>query len=158
VNKDSQCVCSVSEIDDFVKYNRVYSQYLYGSIVPCSLTSENSVGLYTRIGLPSVLTSACNCFLKVKAQTYGQAGELCAWTENWFLDSVDVTALMYTVFRKKHPLMFSIITPAMIFGRFLYILYQLPMETGMNTLQYTYLISWWRHKYVTSHTLQKFTL
>jgi len=26
-----------------------------------------------------------------------------------------------------------------------------PMETGMNTLQYTYLISWWRHKYVTSH-------
>jgi len=53
--------------------------------------------------------------------------------------------IFYTVFRKKHPLMFSIITPTFL-GRFLYL-----VETLMNTLQSTYLIIWWHYNCVTSH-------
>jgi len=53
---------------------------------------------------------------------------------------------IYTVFRKKHPLMFSIITPVFL-GRFLYV----PVEREMNTLQFSYLQSWWCHNCVTLH-------
>jgi len=48
----------------------------------------------------------------------------------------------------EFPLTFSIITPAFL-GRF-FILF-VPMETGMNTLQHTYLMAWWRHNCITSN-------
>ena len=54
----------------------------------------------------------------------------------------------YNVFRKKHPLTFSIITPTFL-GRF-FILF-VPMETGMNTVQHIYLTAWWRHNCITSN-------
>jgi len=54
---------------------------------------------------------------------------------------------MYTVFRKKHPLMFSIITPALVNFFLLFAL----LEREINSLQFTYLLSRWRHNCVTLH-------
>ena len=45
---------------------------------------------------------------------------------------------------KKHPLTFSIITG--VSWSFLY--FFVPVERGMNSLQYTCLESWWHHNYV----------
>ena len=50
------------------------------------------------------------------------------------------TSHTYTVSRKKNPLVFLIITPVFL-GRF-FILF-VPMESRINTLQYTYLMAWW---------------
>jgi len=49
---------------------------------------------------------------------------------------------------KKPPLTFSIITPEFL-GRFL--IFFVSVEREINTLQYTYLQSWWHHNCVTVH-------
>ena len=54
-----------------------------------------------------------------------------------------VCQMLYTVFRKKHPLTFSIITLASIFIIFV------SVEREMNTLLTEQ--SWWRHNCVTLH-------
>jgi len=54
--------------------------------------------------------------------------------------------IIYTVNHKKRATLFSIITPALL-ARFFFIIF-VPVETGRNTLQLTYLMAWWRYNSV----------
>jgi len=53
----------------------------------------------------------------------------------WITFHDNSNTLMYSVFKKKHSFMFLIITVVFL-GRFILFI---PMETGMNTLQYIYI-------------------
>jgi len=55
------------------------------------------------------------------------------------MQSLKFRPIVHCVQKKKHPLMFSIITPAFL-GRFFKIIF-VPVEREMNTLQFTYLQS-----------------
>jgi len=64
-----------------------------------------------------------------------------------YVDWCGLSMRLYTVFRKKTPTYFSD-----VFGVYWSILILfVPTETGMNTLQFIYLIPRRRHKSVTSH-------
>jgi len=53
-----------------------------------------------------------------------------------------------------HVLMFSIITLAFLANSWSIFILFVPVEREMNTLQFTYLQSWWRHNWVTWFYLQ----
>jgi len=61
------------------------------------------------------------------------------------LQGLSLVCIIHCV-QKKHPLMFLIITRAFL-CRSVFV----PVERAMNTLQFTYLQSWWRHNGVTLH-------
>ena len=67
-----------------------------------------------------------------------------------------ISLIFDTVFRKKNiHLCFQYYNSGISWSIFIIFV---PMETEINTVQYAYLMAWWRHNYIISNwTSQKFT-